>query len=390
MNPATEDESYGKITDEKIRGLKNRIGEQLDPPKPPFLQQVTRDAIRHWANGIGTDNPLYTVEDYAFDSPYGDLIAPPTILLSAMSHYTMGLPGVHGMWAGTDWKWFRPVQRGDEIQLKTWLSDVEEKETNFGGRAVVNTYTTEFYDQEGERFGSVDEWNFRVERKRHGSEDRQEYNEDQSPHADWSDDDIQGFIEHYQSESPRGSEPRYFGEVEVGEKLDTLLKGPLTLTSIMTFNMGFGGVFLQTDRLLYETFGKNPSLMVDSKYGAPEPPECVHWNEEFAKEAGVPTAYDYGNQRVGWLGHVVHHWMSDYGFLKDLYVELREHNFIGDITWCSGEVVDKRVKGNEHLVDVDLEGRNQRDQITTKGSAVIRLPRENGNLENYIESVNTV
>lgn len=386
---AQTDDTYGQITDEKIAELRDRIGEELEAPKPPFTQQVTRDAIRHWAHGIGTDNPLYTDEEYATSSVHGDLIAPPTILLSAMSHYTAGLPGVHGMWAGTDWEWHRPVERGDDIEIKMWLSDVEEKDTSFGGRSVVNTYTTEFYNQDDELFATVDEWNFRVERKSHGSDERQTYTEEDRL-AQWSEEEVEEFMEHYQNEEPRGSEPRYFEDVSVDDELDTLLKGPLTVTSMMIFNMGFGGVFLQTDRLMFQTFAKNRNLMSINEMGAPEPPECVHWNEHFADAVGVPTAYDYGNQRVAWMGQVAHHWMGDTGALRDLYVELRSHNFLGDVTWFSGAVTDKRVEDGENLVDIDLVGENHLDEVTTKGSAVVRLPSRDDDLDEYMDSVHSV
>jgi len=388
-NSKSREDSYGTITDEGIAELRDRIGEELDPPKPPYTQQITRDAIRHWAHGIGTDNPLFTDEAYAKTSVHGDILAPPTMLLSSMSNYSMGLPGVHGMWAGTDWEWHRPVRRGDEITLKTWLSDVEEKDTNFAGRSVVNTYTTEFYNQEDELFATVDEWNFRVERKSHGSESRQEYGETDRL-AEWTEEDIEQFIDHYRTEEPRGKEQRYFEDVDVGEELDTLLKGPLTVSSMMTFNMGFGGVFLQTDRLMYRTFDKAPSLMSINEMGVPEPPECVHWNSYYARKVGVPTAYDYGNQRVAWMGHVAHHWMGDAGHLKNLYVELRSHNFLGDVTWLTGSVTDKRVEDGEYLVDVELEGKNQHDDRTTVGSAVIQLPPRDADLDSYIDSVHTV
>jgi hypothetical protein len=52
---------------------------------------------------------------------------------------------------------------------------------------------------------------------------------------------------------------------------------------------------------------------------------------------------------------------------------------MGDATWCSGEVTEKYVEDGDHLVDVDLRATNQRDNVSAKGNATIRLPsRESG------------
>jgi hypothetical protein len=37
-------------------------------------------------------------------------------------------------------------------------------------------------------------------------------------------------------------------------------------------------------------------------------------------------------------------------------------------------VVDKRIEAGEHLVDVSLEARDQRDNLSATGSAVVQLP----------------
>jgi len=41
------------------------------------------DAIRHFAMGLGDDNPLWHDRDYAASTKWGGLIAPPTFLCTA-------------------------------------------------------------------------------------------------------------------------------------------------------------------------------------------------------------------------------------------------------------------------------------------------------------------
>jgi len=57
-----------------------------------------------------------------------------------------------------------------------------------------------------------------------------------------------------------------------------------------------------------------------------------------------------------------------------MYLELRRFNVVGDTTWCKGRVTAKGEESGEALVDLDIWGENQRQEITTKGTATIRLP----------------
>ena len=107
----------------------------------------------------------------------------------------------------------------------------------------------------------------------------------------------------------------------------------------------------------------------------PEPPERVHWDDALARAVGVPAAYDYGPERVAWLGHLVTNWMGDAGALARLSVQVRRHNLIGDTTWCRGVVAGTAVVDGRGEVTLDLAAVNQRDETIASGQAVVVLPR---------------
>lgn len=369
--------SEGQITDRKVEKLRDRIGE-IHPEPQAFISEVTTDAIRHWAHGIGTDNPLYTDETYAENGPYNELIAPPTLLFAAnryASGYVRGLPGVHTLYGGTEWTWHRPIRVGDTIETTTRLSDVIERDSAFAGTAIQQIYTVEFETGEGTPIATADSWTFRTDSDR--ATENEKYDSDGRQTADWDESDLERFAEHYRNEEPRGDSPRYFEQVSVGEELDTLLKGPTSVTGGIAFLQGWGGAYIQANRQLFELFDEHPSLRETNRYGAPESSVQVHWSEEAARRNGLPAPYDFGPGRVAWLGHVCHHWMSDYGFLQRLRVEVRKPNLMGDVQWCRGTVVEKRVEESASFVDVSLEAKNQRGDTTATGSATIELPSEN-------------
>ena len=47
------------ITDQALEALRQRIGQRIEHPPEPWCYEATRDNIRHYAHGIGDDNPLW-------------------------------------------------------------------------------------------------------------------------------------------------------------------------------------------------------------------------------------------------------------------------------------------------------------------------------------------
>ena len=157
----------------------------------------------------------------------------------------------------------------------------------------------------------------------------------------------------------------------VGDTVPEVVKGPLTITSVVAFVQGWGSLYVRAHGLAFDMFERHPALGIPNDFGVPEPPERVHWDEAMARAVGVPGAYDYGPERVAWLGHLVTNWMGDAGFLRRLTVKVLRHNLIGDTTWCRGRVIAKTPGG---VVTLELTGTNQRDETIASGTAEVVLP----------------
>ena len=145
-------QEFPVITDEALVELRARVGVDVSGPDP-YLTEADRDGIRHWAQGIGDRNPLWTDEDYARGTRWGGIIAPPTILYAfdrICSGYVGGLPGVHAMFAGTDFRWRRPIRLGDRITARAHLAEVVDRQSEFSGRAVQQIYRVVFQNGEKE------------------------------------------------------------------------------------------------------------------------------------------------------------------------------------------------------------------------------------------------
>ena len=61
----TEQRSFPKITENGLDDLRQRIGVKIGQTVEPWCHEATRDNIRHYAHGIGDDNPLWCDPDYA-------------------------------------------------------------------------------------------------------------------------------------------------------------------------------------------------------------------------------------------------------------------------------------------------------------------------------------
>jgi acyl dehydratase len=360
------DRRFPTITPEALGALRARVGQPVPRPDP-YIEVATRDAIRHWAQGIGDRNPVWMERG----------LAPPTILFAMdriVSGYVGGLPGVHAMYGGTDFRWSQPIREGDRVVGESVLQDLVERSSAFARRAVQQIYRTTFRNQRGEVVCVADSWCFRTERDT--ARERAKYGAVER--ARYTPEEVERVRRAYQDEQVRGKEPRYWEDVRPGESLPQVVKGPLTVTSVIAFVQGWGSLYVRAHGLAFDLFERHPALGIPNEFGVPEPPERVHWDEPFARAVGVPGAYDYGPERVSWLGHLVTNWMGDDGELRRLAVEVRSHNLIGDLTWCRGSVTGKSEEGGAALAHLALEAVNQRGESTARGTATVALPRRRG------------
>src|SRR5580693_789373 len=150
---------FPKITEEKLDDLRKRFGVIITDTVEPWNYEATRDGIRHYAHGIGDDNPLWTDPAYAEKTRYGTIVALPSFLFSTsriVSGYCGGLSGGHAMWAGAERTWHGTVLRGDVISTQAYLKDLVEHQTRFAGRAFQQTYHTDFFNQHGDKVAECD------------------------------------------------------------------------------------------------------------------------------------------------------------------------------------------------------------------------------------------
>src|SRR5205809_8022508 len=107
---SVDSDTFPMISDDALEELISRIGTDFEAPEP-YLTMASSDAVRHFADGIGDRNVRWREGG----------VAPPTILYAfdrVLSGYVGGLPGVHAMFAGTDFNWHRPIRHGERLRSR--------------------------------------------------------------------------------------------------------------------------------------------------------------------------------------------------------------------------------------------------------------------------------
>ena len=361
-----------RITDEAVEALRAEIGREISIPQ--YNTTASEDAIRHYALGLGDDNPLWTDRSYAANTWRGGITALPTFVMSCGFPRSRGLAGIHGLFSGIDLVCHKPIKAGMRIRAATGLHELNEKEGRYAGRTFQQIARTRYIDEQGDVLSELFSHAFRTDRKE-GSK-KGKYSDIERQH--YTEDELQPIIQHYKNETRarRSSVPRYFEDVSVGEEIFPLVKGPLTVTDCICFLMGFGYIYVKAHRQWYAFLDRHPGAGVKDPFGVYDVPERVHWEEDLAKSIGMPAAYDYGPQRIGWFDHCVHDWMGDDGWMKRLQVRLSGPNFIGDTSWIKGEIIEK--VESDHSVTIKMECIDQRGRVTATGSAFVMLPTKDG------------
>jgi len=384
---------HGKITDESIDKMRLRIGY----PNPtlrtgfvdwPWNEHATCDSIRKFAHGYGDLNPLYTDRTYGESTRWGGMVAPPGFewtmgidrspaVPPEIAQATRGaLRGVHLFNAGHEGWFYRPIVPDDRLFRRGVLAKVDVKESEFAGRSVIATNEHTFTDESGQVVARRRPWYIHAERREVADSGERV----KDARASYTMADLEEIDAAYDAEFMRGKDTLYYEDVELGAG-PRMVKGPFEVTDLINFFMGAGwyGYGFPALRLARENRRALRGFYSLDDFGAWDAIMRIHWQDETARMIGVTAAYDIGPVRWTWLVHYCTNFAGDDGWVYRVRGEFRKFNYIGDTTWITSEVVEKRVDPVlGPLVELAMTGVNQRGQENIRGTATILLPSRAG------------
>ena len=152
-----------------------------------------------------------------------------------------------------------------------------------------------------------------------------------------------------------------------------MLKGPMTVTGFIAYAQGWGGLYIRANKLAWKQVHAHPGLGIENRFGIPDCPERVHWEEDFAREV-EPGAYDYGPERCSWLTHHMTNWMGDDGFLRNATCKIRRHNPTDDLLFINSKITHKYINKNHFLIKIKQKTLNQNNKLSILGTGIVELP----------------
>jgi len=144
--------------------LPEEVTQMIGKTGEPMIFEVERGAIKKFADAVGDFNPLFWDHEYAKNSRYGAIIAPPgffgwpvkwtsamplqqeirTELMEALAKagFDRVLDG------GIEYEFFQPVYEKDTLAVIVKIAEINEKETK-GGELIFSTVETSHTNQHG-------------------------------------------------------------------------------------------------------------------------------------------------------------------------------------------------------------------------------------------------
>jgi uncharacterized protein (DUF2249 family) len=182
----------------------------------------------------------------------------------------------------------------------------------------------------------------------------------------------QHFEEDLAGKFRRGAETLYWEDVQEGEELRRLVKGPLDIVDVISFlcatGAQLGGASTKWAVM------RNLLRLKDHDTNEWMPIQSFHFDDKVASQMGMPYALAYAAQHEAYIAQLVCNWMGDDGFVKKLAHQQRKACFQGDMAYVKGQVTRKYIEDGEHLVELNVWTENQHGDKVCPSNAIVKLP----------------
>lgn len=130
--------------------------------------------------------------------------------------------------------------------------------------------------------------------------------------------------------------------LEIGDEAPELRTDPVTRAQIVRY-AGAGGDF-------------NP----------------IHYDDGYAREAGMPSVFGHGLLAAGIVSRLAHRWLG-LDNVRAFGARFTGQFFPGDVLTCGGRVVDVRRAGSDRVADCELWLRRENGDEVVRATATARI-----------------
>jgi len=100
----------------------------------------------------------------------------------------------------------------------------------------------------------------------------------------------------------------------------------------------------------------------------------IHYDKDIAMKEGNPDVLVHGPLKFGLMDRMIRDWIGEHGQLKKISCSYRAVDVPGNVLTVNGKVVTKSIEEAEGHVQCELWVKNQKGELTTKGTAAVTLP----------------
>ena len=338
--------------------------------REPWNTEASLDAIRHFAFGTDDGNPLWIDPSYAAKSRYGKIVAPPGFLVSVLYPILHGAPmhaPLSSLIGGVEYEWRLPILLGDGLRARSVQKDLYEKKSKSGRRLIFVISECTYWNQRDEVVAKATGTMIRT------TQVGTELLFERSIHR-YSDEELARVEEDFKAEKRTGNQALFWDDVNVGQDIPAIVRGPLTIGDMICWNAALGPSY-KAGRLGYLDLVKAPHAAVPHPLtGWKVKYSQQHEDFNLASQRGMPGPFDNGVMRFAWVAPLVTNWLGDSGFLRKLFVQVTTPNIYGDATWYRGKIIDKKLEYDKGIVALEISGDNQAKITTTRAHAEVELP----------------
>ena len=380
-------EEWNADIDKYIDEMNQRIGKPMESALeisgswPQAHKLVTEEVIKDFVWNLGCNNPLFRDSEYAKKTRWGGMIAPPGRFMHYVAE-TGNLPmgrfieGMSHMYGGTTYLYNDVVRAGETYTIQDEFLGVEEKQLNNKPyRLLIERSSRHYINQDGKEVmktlaNTVITCAY-PEAREEG--DSAVYGKVSRPHyeQDFLDKVHEHYDAYYSGKLTRGAQIRYWEDVEVGEELPELIKGPLDIADVIGFLCATGAQLGggATKWHLIE----HQAALLDPETGELAPIQGFHFTDALAHAGGFPCVLAYAAMHEAYTSELVTNWMGDDGFVKVLTHQQRRPSYQGDMCYVKGHVTDKYIENGEHLVKIEMWTEKQDGTKVCPSTAIVRL-----------------
>lgn len=329
-------------------------------------------------DATGDENPLFLDPNHGARSWWRTLIAPPSFVLAVRGPESRGaLPAgavdVVDLLTRIELWWQDHVRLGDRVGATLQILGAGPG-PRWRDRDTIEIVSRAAYRTEGREVASA-MGTVRLHPLRFG----RELFVEREMHR-YGEEDVARLVDHLDRDPrPRGSRPRFFDDVAVGDRLPQMTKGPLTWSDLITWIIAEGRPVIAGNLLHKQPVEGPASQLLDPVTAWPirqarQPRE----DPQACRGVGFPAPPARPALLAALAVQLITTWMGDDAFLRRLAVSLETPCLYGDSILLSGQVGDKfvqRIGGKRYFgVWLEISGTNQLSERVLDAQGLVFLP----------------